>query len=63
MEVTVIGTGYVGLVAGSCLAGAGNRVTCADVDEARIRRLNSGEVPIYEPGLEALIAENLAAGS
>ncbi|WP_419935031.1 UDP-glucose dehydrogenase family protein [Candidatus Palauibacter sp.] len=62
MEVTVIGTGYVGLVAGSCLAGAGNRVTCADVDEARIRRLNSGEVPIYEPGLEALIAENLAAG-
>lgn len=62
MEVTVIGTGYVGLVVGSCLAEAGNRVTCADVDEDKIRRLNSGEVPIYEPGLERLISHNLAAG-
>ena len=62
MEVTVIGTGYVGLVAGSCLSGAGNRVTCADVDEEKIRRLNAGDVPIYEPGIERLISENLAAG-
>ena len=46
MEITVIGTGYVGLVAGSCLAGSGNRVTCADVDEGKIRSLNSGDVPI-----------------
>ncbi|MDX1577278.1 MAG: UDP-glucose/GDP-mannose dehydrogenase family protein [Gemmatimonadota bacterium] len=62
MEVTVIGTGYVGLVVGSCLAEAGNRVTCADIDEAKIARLNSGEVPIYEPGLDRLISHNLAAG-
>ena len=62
MEVTVIGTGYVGLVAGACLAGAGNRVICADVDEDKIRRLNAGDVPIYEPGIERLISENLAAG-
>ena len=62
MDVTVIGTGYVGLVAGSCLAGAGNRVTCVDVDERKLGRLNAGEVPIYEPGLEPLISENLAAG-
>ena len=62
MEVTVIGTGYVGLVAGSCLAGAGNRVTCVDIDAGRVRRLNAGEVPIYEPGLEPLISENLGAG-
>ena len=62
MEVTVIGSGYVGLVVGSCLAEAGNRVTCADVDEEKIRRLNSGEVPIYEPGLDRLISHNLAAG-
>ncbi len=62
MEITVIGTGYVGLVAGSCLAGSGNRVTCADVDEEKIRRLNSGDVPIYEAGIERLISEGLAAG-
>ncbi|WP_419163639.1 UDP-glucose dehydrogenase family protein [Candidatus Palauibacter sp.] len=62
MEVTVIGTGYVGLVVGSCLAGAGNRVTCADVDREIVRKLNSGDVPIYEPGIEPLISENLAAG-
>lgn len=62
MEVTVIGTGYVGLVVGSCLAEAGNRVTCSDIDEEKIRRLNSGEVPIYEPGLDRLISHNLGAG-
>jgi len=62
MVVTVIGTGYVGLVVGSCLAEAGNHVTCADIDEAKIARLNSGEVPIYEPGLDRLISHNLAEG-
>ena len=62
MVVTVIGTGYVGLVVGSCLAEAGNHVTCADIDEAKIAQLNSGEVPIYEPGLDRLISHNLAEG-
>ncbi len=62
MQVTVIGTGYVGLVVGSCLAEAGNHVTCADIDEGKIARLNSGEIPIYEPGLDRLISHNLGAG-
>jgi UDPglucose 6-dehydrogenase len=62
MEITVLGTGYVGLVAGACLAEAGNRVTCADVDEAKIARLKAGEVPIYEPGLDRLLSRNLAEG-
>jgi len=62
MVVTVIGTGYVGLVVGSCLAEAGNHVTCADIDGDKIARLNSGEVPIYEPGLDRLISHNLAEG-
>lgn len=62
MQITVIGTGYVGLVVGACLAETGNHVVCADIDEAKIGRLNSGEVPIYEPGLDRLLAGNLAAG-
>jgi UDPglucose 6-dehydrogenase len=62
MKIAVIGTGYVGLVAGACLAETGNDVICADIDERKIARLNGGEVPIYEPGLEPLIAGNLAAG-
>lgn len=62
MNVGVIGSGYVGLVAGACLAESGNEVACADIDEGKIARLNAGEVPIYEPGLEPLIARNLAAG-
>ena len=62
MKVGIIGTGYVGLVAGACLAESGNDVVCADIDEAKIGRLNAGEVPIYEPGLEPLIERNLAAG-
>ena len=56
MHITVIGTGYVGLVTGTCLADIGNRVLCVDVDAAKIRMLNRGEVPIYEPGLKELIA-------
>ena len=60
MEITVIGTGYVGLVVGACLAEAGNDVTCADIDEEKIARLGRGEIPIYEPGLGRLISHNLA---
>ncbi|MEX2048427.1 MAG: UDP-glucose/GDP-mannose dehydrogenase family protein [Gemmatimonadota bacterium] len=62
MKVAVIGTGYVGLVAGACLAETGNDVVGADIDAKKIARLNGGEVPIYEPGLEPLIASNLGAG-
>ncbi len=62
MKVGVIGSGYVGLVAGACLAESGNDVVCADIDEGKIARLNDGEIPIYEPGLEPLIERNLEAG-
>jgi UDPglucose 6-dehydrogenase len=62
MKIAIIGTGYVGLVAGACLAETGNEVVCADILEEKIARLNRGEVPIYEPGLEPLIESNLAAG-
>ena len=62
MKVAVIGSGYVGLVLGACLAESGNDVASADIDESKVDRLNAGEVPIYEPGLEPLIARNLAAG-
>lgn len=62
MRVGVIGSGYVGLVAGACLAESGNDVVCADIDEGKIARLNDGEIPIYEPGLEPLIGRNLEAG-
>src|SRR2546421_7740867 len=62
MRVTIFGSGYVGLVTGACLADAGNHVMCVDVDAARIERLNRGEVPIHEPGIEALIKRNAEAG-
>jgi UDPglucose 6-dehydrogenase len=62
MNVTVIGTGYVGLVTGACLADAGNFVFCLDVNEDKIRRLNQGEIPIFEPGLEAIVRRNEEAG-
>ncbi len=62
MKVAVIGSGYVGLVVGACLAESGNDVVSADIDERKVERLNRGEVPIYEPGLEPLIRNNLAAG-
>ncbi|HLY30215.1 MAG TPA: nucleotide sugar dehydrogenase, partial [Ktedonobacterales bacterium] len=60
--ICVVGTGYVGLVTGSCLAELGNRVICLDVIEAKIARLRQGELPIYEPGLEPLVARNVDAG-
>ncbi len=62
MRVTIFGSGYVGLVTGACLAEAGNHVVCVDVDARKIERLNQGEVPIHEPGLDALIKRNAAAG-
>lgn len=62
MRVTIFGSGYVGLVTGACLADAGNHVICVDVDQGKIDRLNKGEVPIHEPGLDELIARNAKAG-
>ncbi len=62
MKVTVVGTGYVGLVTGACLAEMGNHVVCLDVDERKIRLLNEGGIPIHEPGLEAIVQRNAAAG-
>ena len=62
MKISVVGTGYVGLVSGACLADVGNDVLCLDVDVQKIKRLNDGDIPIYEPGLEAVVARNVAAG-
>ncbi|GAB6048018.1 UDP-glucose/GDP-mannose dehydrogenase family protein [Methyloparacoccus murrellii] len=61
MKVTIFGSGYVGLVTGACLAEVGNEVVCVDIDQGKIDRLNQGEVPIHEPGLDAIIARNRAA--
>ncbi len=62
MKISVVGTGYVGLVSGACLADVGNDVLCLDVDVQKIKRLNDGDIPIYEPGLEAIVLRNVAAG-
>ena len=62
MNITVIGTGYVGLVSGTCLAEVGNHVVCVDIDQSKIDMLNNGEIPIYEPGLEDLVKKNVDAG-
>jgi UDPglucose 6-dehydrogenase len=62
MRITIFGSGYVGLVSGACFADAGNRVLCIDIDAQKIERLQRGEVPIHEPGLDALIERNARAG-
>ena len=62
MKITIIGTGYVGLVSAVCLSDFGHELTCVDKDESKIAKLNRGQVPIYEPGLEALMARNVEAG-
>jgi len=62
LKVTVVGTGYVGLVTGACLSEMGNHVVCLDVDERKIRILNDGRIPIHEPGLKEIVQRNVAAG-
>ena len=62
MNITVIGSGYVGLVSGACFSEFGFNVTCVDKDQHKIDRLNAGDIPIYEPGLDDLVARNVAAG-
>lgn len=62
MRIVIVGTGYVGLVTGTCFADSGNEVTCVDIDHGKIDRLNRGEVPIYEPGLQEILQRNAAAG-
>lgn len=62
MKVAVIGTGYVGLVTGACLAEVGNTITCVDIDAEKVRKLRDGIIPIYEPGLEPIVKSNVEAG-
>ena len=59
MKIAVVGTGYVGLVTGTCFAETGNTVTCIDIDENKVKKLSSGEITIYEPGLEKIFLRNL----
>ena len=62
VKVTIFGTGYVGLVTGTCLAEVGHDVVCVDIDAAKVEGLNRGVIPIYEPGLEPMVKANHAAG-
>ena len=62
MRVSIFGTGYVGLVTGTCLAEVGHQVVCVDVDAAKVAGLRNGVIPIYEPGLEPMVKANHASG-
>ena len=62
MRIAMIGTGYVGLVSGACIADFGHHVTCVDKDDSKIAALNAGEIPIYEPGLKELVQSNVRQG-
>lgn len=62
MRITVVGTGYVGLVTGACFTEMGNHVTCVDIDEAKLASLSEGHIPIYEPGLETIVKTSVASG-
>ena len=62
MKIAVVGTGYVGLVTGTCFAESGNTVTCVDIDQDKVDRMREGHVPIYEPGLEELFRRNTKEG-
>jgi UDPglucose 6-dehydrogenase len=62
MKIAVVGTGYVGLVTGTCFAETGNHVTCVDIDEAKVKKLQNGQITIYEPGLEPLFERNIRQG-
>ena len=62
MKIAVIGTGYVGLVTGTCLAETGNEVICVDIDKNKVEKMRSGVVPIYEPHLDILFERNIKAG-
>jgi len=62
MNICVVGTGYVGLVSGTCFSETGNNVTCVDIDEAKVQKLRAGEIVIYEPGLETLFTRNIEQG-
>ena len=60
MKITIYGAGYVGLVTGACLADVGHKVLCMDLDQHKVERLRQGQIPIWEPGLDAIVARNIA---